>query len=1397
MTDTGLLPSLLAELAQLGIKLRVVEDRQLEVSAPKGRISAELRTRLARHKAELIDELLRTAATETTPVELPTLTPDAAGAREPFPLSDLQTSFLMGSQDGIEYPVRPHQYMEVEFNSLDPARFEAALNRSLARQRDNLVVLTEDVQLQAVREFVPVEVKVHDLRARSGPEIDEAIAGIREAMQRRELPLDRWPWFEAEISLHPGGGARFHYNNNNFFSDGIGSNKFLESVLHHYHHPDEPLPELELSFRDCVRALAELEESPLGEASRKYWMDRIADWPDAPAVPLAVGADSRQRSRLSRRETVFPADLWQALQQRAERRGLTPSNVLYAAYAEVLAQWGGSRHFLLNNMVTHRMPLHPQIGEVVGNFASLYPLEVDWRADEPFAERARRLQGQVMSDMEHTYWSGVKVLQGLNQVRGTPGRAPCPFVVTSGLYMGRMDRPVFSTLETPQVVLDCQFWEQHDGSLWVAWDLIESMFPDGLITAMHAGFRAVLEALAEQDAAWERSALVGLPDEQRRRREALNSPVGATSARLLHDALAERAADRADQPAVVSAEGALSYAEVHAEAERLAGRVRAAGAEPHTLVAVVMPKGSGQIVAVAGIMATGAAYVPLDPGWPDDRLRQLLQDAGAGVVLTVRAERDRLRGLTEARVLVVDEPAVEEPAAPPAAPRTSDDLAYVIYTSGSTGRPKGAMLNHRGPLNTIGEINRRFGIGPDDVLLGVSSLCFDLSVYDVFGAFDAGATLVLPDPATTQDPAAWIELIRAHGVTVWNSVPALMQLLAEEAQSTGVRLPSLRTVLLSGDWIPVDLPGRIRDIAPHATVVSLGGATEASIWSICHPIDHVDPQWPSIPYGRPLANQTWHVLDANGNDAPDWVAGDLYIGGAGLALGYWNDPEKTAAAFLSHPVTGERLYRTGDRGRYLPGGDIEFLGRADFQVKIQGFRVEPGEIEHALAAHPDVRRASVVVRDSASGKQLVAFAVALDDRPAPDAEELRAFLAERLPSYLLPASVTVLDRLPLTANGKVDSRALAVLGSAAPDRKRPYTAPRTPLESALVDIWRTVLGVERVGVHDDFFALGGQSFAALRVIAKIAQRFGQRLPLSALLRGGTVADLAERLREPADDWTPLVTLKEEGEGTPVVFVHPSGGQVLCYRLLADQLPRPSYALQAPDPALGGQLPASVEEFAERYVQALLDARPHGPYVLAGWSSGAVLAFEAARQLEARGETVAHVVVLDSPAPTREHNGAIDETALLLWFIEDTGIGFDPSAIGAQDAARLARMPEAERLDAALDLAREQGVPADGLDAAQLADAFAVFRSVVLACNAYEPPVIAADLTVLRARDGRVSEFADHPRGRDTDWGWAAHTRGTVRATTLPGTHHTLLMEPQVAAVAVEFGRLPAGDRSAR
>lgn len=600
-------------------------------------------------------------------------------------------------------------------------------------------------------------------------------------------------------------------------------------------------------------------------------------------------------------------------------------------------------------------------------------------------------------------------------------------------------------------------------------------------------------------------------------RNAINATVASISDQLLHTLFAAQVEQRGNELAVISPERTLTYQELCDRSHQVAHRLRQLGASPNQLIGVVMEKGWEQIVAVIGILASGAAYVPIDPGLPKERFSYLLANSEVDIVLTQSWLNKKISWSEPVYRLCIDSEDLAEESNQPLEPvQTPDDLAYLIYTSGSTGVPKGVMINHQGAVNTIVDINQRFGVSPTDRVLALSSLSFDLSVYDIFGTLAAGGTIVIPKASFEREPSHWAELVVQHNVTIWNSVPALMQMMVDYATNHSQVLASLRLVLLSGDWLPLTLPTQIQTLVQDVQVISLGGATEASIWSILYPIQSVDPAWKSIPYGRPMVNQRFYVFNHALEPCPVWVPGQLYIGGIGLAKGYWHQATKTAASFITHPRTGERLYRTGDLGRFLPDGTIEFLGREDFQVKIGGYRIELGEIEAVLVQHPAVREAVVAVAGKQlSEKRLVVYVVPHQEISFEE-QELRRFLRDRLPEYMLPSAFIFLESLPLSANGKIDRRALPSPDLFIPESGVNYVAPQTDIEQAIATVWQTILNLEKIGVNRNFFEIGGNSLLITKVynsLGNILSNGVEYIALVDLFKYPTIRSLAKHLSQ--------------------------------------------------------------------------------------------------------------------------------------------------------------------------------------------------------------------------------------------------------------------------------------------
>lgn len=1105
---------LLADLSRRGVTVWADGD-ELRVRAPKNALTDALRTAMKERKQELLVTMRERDANRHTAI--PKIDPAPEKLHEPFPLTDMQQAIWAGGRDAFEIGnLSGNGYIEVDTVALDLDRFVDAWRHEIQRHAMLRAVVLPDGQNQILPEVPEYEIEVLDLRGRPADEVTAQLEEFRLEMPREMFARDTWPLFRMRATLLDGDRTRLHLGSSLLVADSLSLMQIWRELSLLY--SGEELPPLELTTRDYVVAKTALKGTPVYERALDYWRRRLPTLPPPPELPIQVARTSGPMVSKALTARILEPESWTRFKARVQEAGLMPGAALLTAFSDVVTIWSKSEEFSLNAPFWDRLPVHDEVSKISGSFALPNHLHLTASRGTTFLERARRLQRQLIEDLEHCrYVSGVQVMRELAKAHGgTPRRNT--YVVFNSVEMSSLDISGLGELgytcsQTPQVYMEVRS-AVRKGGLEFTWDILDSVFPPGLAQDMLDAFVRHVRRLAEVPGSWEeRSRRHIVPQAHREQQFEANSTAVPVPAGLLHSPFVAQAADQPDQPAVVSTTRTITYGELDRHATRLGRWLRDQGVRPNTLVGVVMDKGWAQVPAVLGVLKSGAAYLPLDASLPRERLHRILKAAEVGIVLTQEGVDKRIEWPENTRRLRVDTQLLEDVSEEPLdSVQREDDLAYVIYTSGSTGVPKGVMISHRSALNTIVDVNRRFEIGPDDGVFGLSSLSFDLSVYDVFGTLAAGGRLVLPDDSGLRDPAHWIDMMRQGRVTVWNSVPGFMGLLVQYAEGVRTGLPaSLRVALLSGDWIPVTLPGRLRRLVPDVRVISLGGATEASIWSIMHEIGEVGSTWTSIPYGKPMANQQIHVLDRELDVRPVWVPGDLYIGGVGVADGYWHDKETTNGAFITHPETGERLYRTGDIGRRLPDGSIELLGREDFQVKIGGYRIELGEIESTIREHQAVREAVVLaVDDEGDSKRLVAYVVADGEKP-PETGELRTFIRDKLPEYMVPKTVILRDKLPLTANGKIDRGALAESDIPELDAARGPVAPRTPLEVQFGQHYRDVLGIKDVGIYDSFFDLSDDSLQAVNLVSKISDTVGKQLGVRFLFAHPTIAELSEAL----------------------------------------------------------------------------------------------------------------------------------------------------------------------------------------------------------------------------------------------------------------------------------------------
>ncbi|MER7769136.1 amino acid adenylation domain-containing protein [Kitasatospora sp. NPDC096140] len=1067
-----------------------------------------------------------------------------------------------------------------------------------------------------------------------------------------------------------------------------------------------PLPVQYADFTLWQRDLLGAEDDPASRLSQQteYWRRTLAGIPDQLALPFDRPRSGTVGLRGGEVAVEVGPALHAALAATARAHDCTVFMALQAAVAVVLSRCGAGPDIPLGTATSGRADA--VLDGLVGFFASTLVLRTDVSGDPTFAELLGRIREADLGAYAHQDVPFETLVEALNPAR-VPGANPLFQVSVSML------NSISAELALPGLAV-----APHDLSMGISAFDLSFVFGErpgsddasgpaaGLVAAIgydadlfdHATVEGiadrlvlVLEALAADPG--RRIGEVGLLS-AREHRQVLrdwNDTTTEVPAGTLPELFAARAAHTPAAPAVRCLGTELTYAELDAGANRLAHELIARGIGPGRLVALALPRSEQGVVALLAVLKAGAAYLPVDPSYPADRVAFMLRDAAPACVLStgeVAAALPTAPGLPvlalddeQLRRSVADRPAAAPTDADRTAPLLPAHPAYVIYTSGSTGRPKGVVVSHRGVPSMVHAQAATLGVDADSRVLQFASTSFDASVWDTWMALLTGGCLVVVPESDRVPGPALADFLRVHGITHATLPPAVVLATEFDEDVAGV------TLITAGEACTP----AVLDAARHfAKVVNAYGPTESTVCATMRTVDGV-PQ--AVPIGRPVANTRVYVLDARQRPVPPGVPGELYLAGAGLAIGYLNRPALTAERFLPDPfgAPGERLYRTGDLVRWTADGELVFLGRTDEQIKIRGFRVEPGEVEAVLTGHPEVAHAAVVAREDRPGDvRLVAYAVlaaGLQPQDRDPAGALRRYAAEHLPEYLVPGDVVVLDRLPLTPSGKLDRKALPAPSASGPAAEglAGEDAPDDPRTAVLVRLFAQELGLDRVGPDDSFFELGGHSLLATRLIGRIRALLGAEIGIATLFEAPTAAGLAARLDEaPTDPYASVIELRRgRASSRPVFCIHPIGGLSWCYSSVLPHLERdqPVYGIQVTESHGRFKAVESLDALARRYADLITATHPDGPYVVMGWSLGGVLSYEVARLLEASGRTVDLVVLYDAwpyerPVTPEELDGDF-----AAWVTGEVIAG--PSADGALDARQSRALVRAAKGVAAL------------------------------------------------------------------------------------------------------------------
>ncbi|MFN8061918.1 MAG: amino acid adenylation domain-containing protein [Vicinamibacterales bacterium] len=1130
------------------------------------------------------------------------------------------------------------------FLAVGPLRvpaLEAAFNDLVARHESLRTTFSElnGRPVQVIAPSLHVHISTLDMSGMTDPEGEARARVVADAA--RACPLGTGPLCRAAVYRLASERAIVAFVFHHIVVDGWSVGVLLDELAEAYAARVAGLtpawPPVSLQYADYAMWLRGEVDAGAFDASLTYFRDRLLGL-DAPiALPFDRRRPARSTYTGGKVFVRIERTALQPLDALMKREGTTLFMTLLATWAVLLARQASEDRIVVGTPAANR--LQAEVERSVGFYANVLALVCDTSGSPTFREVLARVKTVALEAFERQdtpFERVVELVQPSRELNANPlfqvmfalQRVPDAAPALAGVTLS----PIDIDNGTAKFDLLIELQEQSSGvGGYVEFngDVFERATVERLVTR----FRRLLAQVATAPDA--RIADYELLDDAERRQvvDTWNATASAGAPASVLELYAATLARVPDAPAVHMGAVTWSYRELDARAARLAARLRHASVGTDTCVGVACPRSPDLIAAIVGVLQSGAAYVPLDASYPLDRLQYMLRQAGVRTVVTTAAFGATLAaGTSDLEILTLESsPDVLREGRVETASPGADDLAYVLFTSGSTGRPKGVAMRHGPVANLMAWQRDRSLLPPGARTLQFSPISFDVSFQEIFATLGTGGTLVLIDEETRRDPRLLLRYLSSERIDRIFLPFVALHHLAEAAAAVPVPL-QLGEVVTAGEQLQAT--PALRQFFTRLGKCRLDnqyGPTETHVIT-AHALDGPPSTWPDLPpIGRPVANARVYVVDAHLRPVPVGVAGELLLGGDALARGYIGDAEQTAERFLANPfVPGERVYRSGDRGRFTASGDIEFLGRVDDQVKIRGYRVEPLEVEAILAGHPRVGACAVVAHATSTGPGLAAYVVR-DSGAALDLDEVRRFLHDRLPDYMVPGAFMALDSLPLTASGKVNRRALPAI---VPERSTtsPVAEPRDDTERALAAVWAKVLGQPSIGMTDDFFALGGHSLLAARLVAEIERTLHVTVPVALLFKTPTIERMAAHLKGPAPIVVPdrVVPLNECKNGAqPLFLVHAIAGGVFAYRQFADRLQRPVFGVQG---RFEQGIPAYLDdlrELARHYLQDIRSVQPTGPYLLGGWSAGGTIALEMAQQLLAAGESVSLLVEIDS------------------------------------------------------------------------------------------------------------------------------------------------------------------------
>jgi amino acid adenylation domain-containing protein len=1284
--------------------------------------------------------------------------------------------------------------------TLHKQHLQAVLNEIVRRHQTLRTVFTmrDGAPIQRINPPSPVPLKIARI-ARTELQSEMEAEASRPFALGNDLML-RAALYECEPDEHV-----LQLTLHHIASDAWSLELLLDECLRLYddfsHGRRSSLPELPMQYSDFAVWQREAMQAAHLQSHLNYWRQKLTGAPDALNLPIETAAPAVPSNRGATCALLLDRALFQSLSRLAQEQNATLFMVLLAGFKVLLHRYSGQEDIVVGSPISRRT--ETQTERLIGFFLNTLVLRTDLSGNPSVLDALQRVRETALDGYVHQAVPFEKLVEELQpqrdprrtpffQVMFTCQEAPKALPTLESL---RVERLEFELGVAPfDLTLLARVTER---GLLLEFEYKTELFSRETMERMAGHFRTLLEAIAQDPLQHIGTLPLLTAAEQKQLLHEFNrSEQDEPAAHCVHELFEQHAARSPDAIAIKFGAHRLSYRELNERANQLAHFLRASGVGIETRVAICTERSFETIIGVLGILKAGGAYVPIEPDEPLERLALKLKDSGVTMLLTQRVLAPSLpKECPKIIWLDADYAAIaRHPRANPGSGVRPENLIYVIYTSGSTGAPKGVMLEHRALVTHSLAFARRFGLGPEDRVLQFAPLSFDVSAEEIFPTLITGGTLVLRPAGLAVAIRDFHPFIEHEKLTILNlPTPYWGQWIAEIEERRLSLPPSLRLVVVGSDSVTAEQFGRWKKIAaPHVRWCNAYGTTEATITAtIYEPGPDESPA--SVPVGRPIANTRVHILDARQQLVPIGVPGEIYIGGGEVARGYLKRPDVERLRFVPDPFSrrpAARLNRTGDLGRWRADGNIEFLGRRDNQVKIRGFRIELGEIESALLQMPWVKEAVVAAREDNPGeKRLVAYFVPTESEPAALIGKLQQALKSKLPSYMMPAAFVPLAELTLLPSGKVDRKALPAPSLSRPELQEEFAPPSDSLEEKLVNIWRQVLGVEQVGVNDNFFNLGGHSLLAVRLFAEIEKLTGWNLPLLSLFQSPTIKQLAEVIRRMQSEKrrSSILPVQPHGTRPPLFLVHGAGGGMLWgYANLSRHLgpDQPVYVFNSRGMD-GLDEFATIDEMAAQYVRELREFQPQGPYYLGGYCFGGEVAFEMAQQLTAQGQRVAMLAVINAMPPNAAFDLIRPTPLWVLRFTRNSWYWFRYFCHWTPEQRRtfVGRKARACRkaLARLLRLGRDRrGIPEaeDQVDLSLYPAEQQKLWDIHLRASAqYHPRPYPGPITVIRTR------FHPFLCSFDPTFGWAEFAQGGVTAKIVPGAHESVLDQAHAAAAA--------------